>query len=128
MRKLKLGFLTLVIVVGLIVLDQQSAHASLPCNTGQVCTYWDTYYGGSMYYYTTPVGYCINIGEPWDNDISSIKNRTAFNVTFWTAGGCTGNLLLTLKIGPGSSASDLGGTLQNDAFSSLRIADGPILT
>src|SRR4030095_9753872 len=68
--------------------------ATIACNYGQVCTYWDTFYGGAMYYYTLPVGYCINIGEPWDNDISSIKNRTQFPVTFYTGGGCTGNLPL----------------------------------
>lgn len=68
------------------------AAASVPCPQNVVCTYWDTNYGGAMYYYSSPYYQCIEVGEPWDNDISSAFNRTSVTIYFYHGHGCFGEV------------------------------------
>lgn len=87
--------------------DDSSTLADIPCASPRLCTYWDGNYNGPMYYYTfcpciTP--YCINIGEPWRNDISSVKNRSGYTVKFFSGPNCGG--LWTWTLAPGENALD----------------------
>lgn len=93
--------------------------ASTPCAAARVCTYWDVQAGDPMYYYTGPINSCIEIGEPWDNDISSAKNTfSTAKVTFYHEHGCQGG---SCTIGPGGGKNFLLPFCVNDSSSSLKI-------
>jgi hypothetical protein len=97
-----------------------AANAAIPCQTPRVCTYWDNAYNGSMYYYTRPSGpppICVNISEPWNNDITSIKNDSPYDVEFFGGSNCSGILHVVIYF---ASKKDFAGTIYNDAFSSFR--------
>jgi len=66
------------VAAGLVAIDASPAFANWGgCPSGAVCTYWDSSGNGSVYYYTYPGHHnCINIGEPWNDDISSVWNNT----------------------------------------------------
>lgn len=107
-----------------------SAQASITCTSGKACTYMDINYGGSMYYYTSPTNYCIEIGPTWDNKISSIINTTAYPVKFYQFHGCVyggTETSLPLTIDSNHSVANLTnvqGVNFNDKFSSLWIGFG----
>lgn len=93
-----------------------------PCPGGKLCTYWDTFWWGSVYAYSVPFGpypVCIQIGEPWDNDTSSVRNNTNRTVQFHTDHGCGNSGLNVRQYGPGVS-DDWGGTIWNDRMSSIK--------
>jgi len=95
------------------------AQAGTACSSGQLCTYWDVLSGDPMYYYTTPIWTCLNIGSTWNNQISSIDNRRSFTITIWDDFGCaSGSRHVTL--GPSTYIYDLGWPdLFNDRASSI---------
>jgi hypothetical protein len=76
-RKLRSAAVALLVVLGFTVAVASPAHAAWEgCSYEMVCTYWNGGGGLPVYYYTGPTnGTCIDIGEPWDNDISSVWNR-----------------------------------------------------
>lgn len=130
MKRIGLVIASLFITSLVAILPATPASAVIPCNGGRVCTYWDTNYGGSMYYYTGPTDYCIEIGEPWDNDISSIVNNTAYPVKFYQFHGCVygnseSNLPLTISSNHSvANLTNVQGVNFNDRFSSLWIGFG----
>lgn len=110
----------LLVTVGLVVvLPQTPAHAQVPCFTGQFCTYWDRNFQGSQYYYTFPgTGrLCVNIGEPWKNDISSAENFTDYVIRAYTGPNCDSVLRYTFA--PGEVAADWSYTVWNDNIESF---------
>jgi hypothetical protein len=75
-RKLRSTAVVLLVVLGLAGVASPAYASWEGCSYEMVCTYWTR--GGTLpvYYYTGPkTGTCIDIGEPWDNDISSVWNR-----------------------------------------------------
>lgn len=78
--------------VTLVALAATPAHAAWGgCpNLNMLCTYWDSNGNGSVYYYTGPRNTCIEVGEPWDNDISSIWNRFDTRIYLYPYHGCSG--------------------------------------
>lgn len=109
------------LVLGSTLFAAAPANAAIACPDGpRFCTYWDVQAGGALYYYTGPTnGTCIEIGEPWDNDISSIKNNFQFHkVTIYGAHGCSG-AACTFAPGRGLNLSPPG--CFNDWASSLKI-------
>lgn len=104
-----------------VVVTANVAHASIACPSGpKFCTYWDVQASGALYYYTGPTnGSCIEIGAPWDNNISSVKNNFAFHkVTLYGSHGCSGGAC-TIGVNQGLNLSPPG--CYNDWASSLRI-------
>jgi hypothetical protein len=78
MKKIRSLFAVLALVIGLTVAVQSPAFAAWSgCSAlpNRVCTYWDEAGTGAVYFYTGPINTCIDIGEPWDEDISSVWNR-----------------------------------------------------
>lgn len=99
-----------------------AALADIACPATKLCTYWDTFYHGAMYYYSVdilPNNHCIWIGQPWTNQISSMKNRSGRTVRFYTNGSC--NSVLSWTLVPGENAADLGLTVFNDNFESVKV-------
>jgi hypothetical protein len=41
-----------------------------------------------MYYYTGYLGQCFTVGEPWNDDISSVRNRRGVTVIIYNNVGC----------------------------------------
>jgi hypothetical protein len=130
MNKIRLALLALV-VMSAVIISPSSASASITCNSGRVCTYWDINYNTSMYYYTGPTNYCIEIGEPWDNDISSVYNHTTYPVRFYQFHSCVrGGTLTTLPLDVASSTGvadlrNVQGVNFDNKFSSLWIGWSP---
>lgn len=84
-------FVTIAVTSMTIVSTGSPALAAYENCTGtKVCTYWNVNGGGSMYYYTGPQHVCIPIGAPWNDNISSVKNRLNTMVTFYEHSGCKG--------------------------------------
>jgi hypothetical protein len=109
-----LGITVLGIVGSLAIASPASAST---CGYEQFCTYWNSGNGDPMYYYTTGIWTCLNIGEPWNNDISSVYNRRSFTVTIWDDFGCTG---AHVTMGPSTNIWDLSWPdLFNDRASSI---------
>jgi len=77
MKKLRAGLVVLVLSLAGVFVAAQPAYANWEgCSYEMVCTYWTRDGSLPVYYYTGPTnGTCIEVGEPWDNDISSIWNR-----------------------------------------------------
>lgn len=123
-RKFLAGLgVTLLTTIGVLVVAEAPALAYPNCSSGRVCTYWDENGGGSMYYYTGPLNTCINIGEPWDNDISSAQNTmSGWRVRFWTGANCTGTALILDYPGLLGDHANFGGwpNFMNDSASSLK--------
>jgi Peptidase inhibitor family I36 len=102
--------------VGTLAVTAAPAQATA-CASGQLCTYWNVMSGDPMYYYTTPIWTCLNIGSTWNNQISSIDNRRSFRVTIWDDFGCTG---AHVSLGASTYIYDLGWPdLFNDRASSI---------
>lgn len=81
----------LLVMVGLVVVaPSTAASASTSCAAGQLCTYWDADFQGAMYFYTVPAGTCWQIGAPWNDNISSVYNRSGLKVTFYSGSSCDG--------------------------------------
>jgi hypothetical protein len=118
----RLAVILTVLVAGLAV-SATPALAYPNCSPDRVCTYWDANYGGSMYYYTGPFYTCINIGYPWNDQISSAANTFANNrVEFWTDAGCGGwHTILNYGGRSGDGNANFGNIGLNDQFSSLMI-------
>lgn len=91
------------------------------CGTNRICTYWDSQGNGSVYYYTGPTNNtCIDIGEPWDNDISSVWNTfNTYVARLYPWDGCTG---VAIVIDPNTRKGDM--SWWNDTASSMKI--GPL--
>jgi hypothetical protein len=109
-------------VVGVQVSTQQGAQAA-SCPTGpRFCTWWDVQSGGALYYYTGPLdGTCIDIGAPWDNNISSVKNQFQFHkVTLYGNDGCSTSGGAN-TIGPNKGYNLIPPVCCNDWASSMRI-------
>lgn len=91
------------------------------CSIDRACTYWDSNGNGAVYYYTGPTNNtCIDIGEPWDNDISSVWNT--FNnkwIRLYPWDGCSG---VAMVIDPNTQKSNM--SWWNDTASSMKI--GPL--
>lgn len=122
-RRLAMAVVALVAgAVGAVALASP-ASAYPNCSSDRVCTYWDSSYGGSMYYYTGPFYTCINIGYPWNDQISSAANTFANNrVEFWTDAGCGGwHTILNYGGRSGDGNANFGNIGLNDQFSSLMI-------
>lgn len=120
-RRLAMAVVALVAgAVGAVALASP-ASAYPNCSAGRVCTYWDINFGGSMYYYTGPYWTCINVGYPWNDNISSVANTvSSMRVEFWTDAGCSGTHTIINYGGLGNdSIADLRAYLMNDAISSL---------
>lgn len=103
-----------------------AAQASIACPANVLCTYWDTNYNGSMYYYSSPYYTCIEIGAPWDNNISSVFNRTAATVRLYQGHNCFGEVKVLQPYNPTFPVwdrdPDLGNPENaNDIVSSIRI-------
>lgn len=96
------------------------------CPDTKLCTYWDSNGNGAVYYYTYPGDQrCINIGAPWDNNISSVWNRTGLSpydghaVTMYRDHNCAnGFFSYTWSAGDGDTVCSL--YCFPDAYSSLR--------
>lgn len=58
---------------------------------------------GSRMSDNAPIGACQP--TPWNDDISSVINRTSTNITFWWGAGCNGNVQ---TYGPGATVNDVG--------------------
>jgi len=121
------GIFTLIAVTAMTIVATESPALAAYENctvTGSVCTYWDINGGGSMYYYTGPYHSCINIGAPWNDNISSVKNKIGVKVRFYQNAGCGG---AKDQVGPYCDCtSDHLNTITwplNDAFSSLWIGN-----
>jgi len=128
-QKIKTVLAVLALVVGVGVVSLASAEPAFAAyenctDTGKVCTYWDINGGGAMYYYTGPYHACINIGAPWNDNISSVQNKIGVKVRFYQNAGCGG---AKDQVGPYCNCtSDHLNTITwplNDAFSSLWIGN-----
>jgi hypothetical protein len=128
-EKIKVVLATIALVVGVATVNiataEPAAAAYENCSgTGKVCTYWDINGGGAMYYYTGPYHSCINIGYPWNDNISSIQNKIGVKVRFYQNAGCNG---AWDQVGPYCNCtSDHLNTITwplNDALSSLWIGN-----
>lgn len=90
------------------------------CAINRVCTYWDSEGNGAMYYYTGPTNNtCIEIGEPWDNDISSAWNTFntgTYRARFYPYHGCSG---VAIVVDPNSRKTFP--SWWNDTASSMKI-------
>jgi peptidase inhibitor family I36 len=118
----RLAVIFTVLIAGL-AFSATPALAYTNCSPDHVCTYWDSNYSGSMYYYTGPFYTCINIGYPWNDQISSAANTFANNrVEFWTDAGCGGwHTILNYGGRSGDGNANFGNIGLNDQFSSLMI-------
>jgi peptidase inhibitor family I36 len=121
--KRRLAAIIAALVVGTVgaVVVASPASAYTNCSPGRVCTYWDISYGGSMYYYTGPYWTCINVGYPWNDQISSVANTVStMRVEFWTDANCGGIHTIANYGGrSGDGLADLRTYGMNDAISSL---------
>jgi hypothetical protein len=86
MRFLKRVAVIATVVLTLLGVGATAANATSSCPAGKFCTFWDAT-GGAMYYYT-PVGGCIEVGYPWDDNSSSYYNRSSYGVKIYPTHGC----------------------------------------
>ena len=124
MIRIRAGLVVLALTLGLTVVAASPAYAAWGgCNAlpNRVCTYWDGGGNGAVYYYTGPVNTCIDIGEPWDEDISSVWNRfNHYRVQFWfTSDTCSTGLYAV--VGPDTKKDYTNNMYLNDSFNSLKI-------
>ncbi len=125
-KRMLAALATMVLVtMGALVVTSEPALALPNCSSGRVCTYWDSNGGGSMYYYTGPYDTCLDIGYPWNDNISSAQNTISNRrVRFYSEAGCTG---YTLTLNYGGTAEDHVDYMTgypyffNDTASSLKI-------
>lgn len=112
------------IMFGTLVAVSTPAHAVVPCPAAAVCTYWDSNYGGAMYYYTLPPTGCRLIGSPWNDQISSAFNRLNVQVTFYSGQFCDGwKTTLSAYCGCAFDRIAQLGWPTNDSWSSLWIGN-----
>jgi hypothetical protein len=122
-RKLRSAAVALLIVLGITVAVASPAYANWEgCSYNMVCTYWTRDGSLPVYYYTGPTnGTCIEIGEPWDNDISSFWNRFLNHyVYYYPYHNCQGS---RGYVEPNSKKGSLG--LWEDTTSSIKIVPWP---
>lgn len=118
-----MGILAAILAAGaLVVITEAPAAANYAnCQAGQFCTFWDATGGGAEYYYTGPINQCIEIGAPWDDQISSVYNRTGYNVRVYQEHHCNSFSILLPIWYPGDSGTY---TLwKNDSGSSIFIGN-----
>lgn len=91
------------------------------CPTNAVCTYLHANGGTPVYYYTGPIGTCIDIGYPYDENISSVWNRMLFHkVQFYQVNDtCSGGLYVV--VGPDRKRDYGSDWYTNDSFNSMKI-------
>jgi Peptidase inhibitor family I36. len=124
MSKIRKAIVVLVAALGITFVAATPAHAGdwLGCSASpeRVCAYWDADGSGSVYYWTGPFNTCIDIGEPWDEDISSVWNRfSGWRVQFYTVSeSCTGFYVV---VDPGKRKDYGPYWAWNDSFDSMKI-------
>jgi hypothetical protein len=116
----------LALAMGITFVAASPAHAAWEgCPTGaRVCTYINANGGTPVYYYTGPIGTCIDIGYPYDEEISSVWNRFTFHKVYFYmwSDSCTGLSVVVDPLPPNGNKKNYGNDMYaNDSFNSLKI-------
>lgn len=128
MKRFLSALATLVVVFTAVVAISSPASASFSsCPASTFCVWIDSNGGGSMYFWDTGhLNGCTNIGNPFNDQVSSIRNRYAspWKVSTYRDAGCTGVITSRFGstqnyVGPNQQMNMFGS--DNDSSSSFRV-------
>lgn len=120
-KRILAAMLIAVTGLGITLITPTAAMASYDdCPAGKFCTYWDLNGGGAQYYYSQqPSGTCINIGNPWNDQVTSVYNRTDLVVWVYKDANCTSTYDGIIPYWPWNK-KNLTDVFMNDEISSLQ--------
>jgi len=122
-----LAALLMVVVVGLLATGSPASAAFSNCPSNKFCVWIDSNGGGTMYYWDTAyLGHCQNIGYPFNDQVSSIRNNysSPWKVSTYYDANCLGGITSDYStfqgyVGSGQQMNLTG--FHNDQSSSFKV-------
>ena len=129
-KKFSLGSRLSIVALGIVMVGifsfmpaKQASAAWSDCDAvGWMCMWVDAYGNGNVIRYWQPTHWqCYTLPGAWWDTVSSIWNRSQFNMEFHTGADCGGYDGNVFYVTSGNSIGDLAGTGRNDEVRSFYV-------